>query len=116
MFRISPEEASSNHVAFLERQEPTQDRSRRAADRGLRTYPFGDCSHITHGDTKQLKMACSTAKWLPTLTASAGQAVLSYPTFNSKEKLISLHASPAKGAGTSFRLSDRGRAEVESLL
>lgn len=85
MFKISPEEASSNHFAFIERQEPAHDHSHRAVDRGLLGYPVGVHAHLAHGSTKQLKMACSRAKWLPTLIASAGQASWSYLTFNIKE-------------------------------
>ena len=59
-------------------------------------------------------MACSRAKWLPTLVASAGQAGLSYLTFNTKEKLICLHTSPLRDAEMSFRLLNLRRAEVRT--
>lgn len=116
IFKISPEEASSNRLAFTERQEPAQDHSDRAADKGLLSHPFGVHAHITRGSTKQLKMVCSRAKWLSTLIARAGQASLNYLTFNTKEKLICLHTSPARDAETSFRLLKLRRAEVKSLL
>lgn len=35
ILKINPEEASSNHLAFTERQEPAQDHSHHAADRVL---------------------------------------------------------------------------------
>lgn len=101
IFKISPEEASSDH---LERQEPVQDHSHQAAGRGWLSHPFGVPAHLAHGSTTPLKVACSRAKRLPTLTVSAGQAGWSYLTHNAKEKLICLHTSPARDAEMSFRL------------
>lgn len=70
------EEASCNHFAFTERQEPAQDCSCQAAEIGLLRYPFGVHACLVHGSTKHLRMACSRTEWLPSLTASAGQAGL----------------------------------------
>lgn len=61
-------------------------------------------------------MVCSRTKWLPTFPVSAGQAGLSYLTFNTEEKLTGLHTSPARDAEMSFRLLNLRRAEVKSLL
>lgn len=100
----------------MERREPAQDRCHWAAGRGLLSYPFGVRAHLALGSTKQLKMVCSRTKWLPTFPVSAGQAGLSYLTFNTEEKLTGLHTSPARDAEMSFRLLNLRRAEVKSLL